>query len=797
MRGFAVFSLLLLGNPPPPLFAGQPAAKALPPEEDLDREFEEVQALYRNSEAGQLKAALEAQEIAKRYPRLHPDTLAARWPKVRPAPSRPILSDPAFARYLKEAEDDPAATPEDLRKWYPISYRPGPAYPEPVDFAVPVEKKLAEWGGPEFAAGDFLGRVRRDGMAVSAAADFPNYFLALRDIFHADLPLIFTTDALLHTVYLSYDNLLAELETTLFADTLHAILTASLKRAEENWSDGDHVEDARLVLRTALHLLRPGRSLRDMWRGPADGPAPIPKPKDSAVAKVIAAIDAERSGTFTLFGRNATVDFTQFKPRGHYTKTWALVDYFRAVMWLSRADLAFDISPSPKPGKDPARARMKKASLVLYDCVAGSGSLPAWKELDGWIEFLVGPGDGLGMDGMEALAAALGGGDLRRKVARFDEKAFDAAVARGGFGEQAIASHVRFGAPGGKEVLPRISSFLPQRFVLDAFAFSETVNPKVPYRTLPSSLEAAFLLGDNGAPKDLGESTPRLMGGLAGLRRLYDGLAPEAWRGNLYTGWLGFLRQLNAAESNAEAAPAFRTEAWRMKMRNTQLASWAQLRHNTILYAKQSYTMGVICDFPRSYVEPYPAFYAAVGAYAREGYRRFRPRHQAIGEYFARLADVCDRLRGAAERTARGQELTDAQVDWIRNALRVRTAGGGCGGPSSWYEGWFMDLHYAYDIKPYAKKKAYTVADIHSKPQDDMGPAQVLHAATGPVQMMVAALPWRGCISYFVGPVASFYDVTLNGPDFRRLNDEEWTRALDEGSPLARRPPWTRAFLVP
>ena len=108
-----------------------------------------------------------------------------------------------------------------------------------------------------------------------------------------------------------------------------------------------------------------------------------------------------------------------------------------------------------------------------------------------------------------------------------------------------------------------------------------------------------------------------------------------------------------------------------------------------------------------------------------------------------------------------------------------------------------MDLHYGYHIEPHSKKQAYTVADIHSKPEDDMGPAQVLHAATGPVQMMVAALPWRGCLSYFVGPVASFYEVTLSGGDFRRLSNEEWTEALDKRSPLARRPPWTRAFLVP
>src|SRR6185436_1491987 len=62
-----------------------------------------------------------------------------------------------------------------------------------------------------------------------------------------------------------------------------------------------------------------------------------------------------------------------------------------------------------------------------------------------------------------------------------------------------------------------------------------------------------------------------------------------------------------------------RTEAWGRRVLNTQLASWAQLRHDTILYVKQSYTTGAACEFPEAYVDPYPAFYARLAAYARAG----------------------------------------------------------------------------------------------------------------------------------------------------------------------------------
>lgn len=61
------------------------------------------------------------------------------------------------------------------------------------------------------------------------------------------------------------------------------------------------------------------------------------------------------------------------------------------------------------------------------------------------------------------------------------------------------------------------------------------------------------------------------------------------------------------------------TEAFGRRTLNAQLGSWAQLRHDTVLYAKQSYTDGDAREFPDAYVEPYPAFWSAVVRYAERG----------------------------------------------------------------------------------------------------------------------------------------------------------------------------------
>ena len=58
-----------------------------------------------------------------------------------------------------------------------------------------------------------------------------------------------------------------------------------------------------------------------------------------------------------------------------------------------------------------------------------------------------------------------------------------------------------------------------------------------------------------------------------------------------------------------------RTEGWARRTLLTQLGSWSELRHDTILYAKQSYSTYVVCEFPDAYVDPYPVAVAPGSVY--------------------------------------------------------------------------------------------------------------------------------------------------------------------------------------
>src|SRR5207245_2261367 len=136
---------------------------------------------------------------------------------------------------------------------------------------------------------------------------------------------------------------------------------------------------------------------------------------------------------------------------------------------------------------------------------------------------------------------------------------------------------------------------------------------KVP-RRVPSCLDVAFAaLGNNQAVPLLAE---RMTAGshryrdklnyqhnLAAVRNVIDAQHPSAWDENLYMGWLAVLRELSRPTTDEKYPEALRTKAWAMKSLNTQLASWTQLRHDTILYVKQSYTMRETCCYPAGFVE--------------------------------------------------------------------------------------------------------------------------------------------------------------------------------------------------
>merc|ERR1739847_68090 len=86
----------------------------------------------------------------------------------------------------------------------------------------------------------------------------------------------------------------------------------------------------------------------------------------------------------------------------------------------------------------------------------------------------------------------------------------------------------------------------------------------------------------------------------------------QKWDSSIYWLWIGTLRVLSDPHPWSGSGVCLGTTAWQTREMNTQLASWTQLRHDTVLYAKQGFTCRTCCEYPAGLVEPRPDLWLAM-----------------------------------------------------------------------------------------------------------------------------------------------------------------------------------------
>ena len=352
---------------------------------------------------------------------------------------------------------------------------------------------------------------------------------------------------------------------------------------------------------------------------------------------------------------------------------------------------------------------------------------------------------------------------------------------------------------------------LGQRFAIDSYIITNLVfdrlivEGEIVQRPLPSPLDIMAVLGNEHATRHL--QVELLQYGyeanLEQLSTVSNGLDPSFWDSTYYNRWLGILSTLNHGASDANFPQAMRTLAWADKTLHTQLASWAQLRHDNILYVKQTFT-GVACEYPAGYVEPYPEFFAAISEHARISKEaidildvdtldetELRIRDTAIN-YFNNLESIATRLQTMAEKELILEPFTEDEEQFLKDLSKRHMY---MGYIEQW-NGW-----YAADLMPWGDGAAAIVADIHTNPNNnpsfpDLFPPGVLHVGTGPVATMLFIADTDEGPTMYVGPVFTYFENFEEGFPPIRLTDEDWKARITEGVyPTA--PSWVSSFRLP
>jgi hypothetical protein len=283
---------------------------------------------------------------------------------------------------------------------------------------------------------------------------------------------------------------------------------------------------------------------------------------------------------------------------------------------------------------------------------------------------------------------------------------------------------------------------------------------------------ATVLASDRAEHWLAGEITtyPELATQLTALRAQFEAYSVADWTKSTYNGWLYSLRPL--LQPMPTGAPAFMQGiAWQDKELNTAFGSWTQLRHDFILYGKQTYIPSPWAEGP-GLVEPVPAT-------------------------FDRLADLCDQVHGALDGYDMLPEIHGRSLSNLATKLRTwrdyaqNVADGG----------WLSDeeqgdihrvglwlLEFFQDGLGMTEKSPLLVADVAS----DSNTARVLHEGTGHFNpLIVVYTPPGGEPIAGIGYVFSHYEFVES--NWNRLNDTEWADRLQQNPPP--RPAWASGFL--
>ena len=489
------------------------------------------------------------------------------------------------------------------------------------------------------------------------------------------------------------------------------------------------------------------------------------------------------------------------------------------MMWLGRIEI-YLASPTntifPPPCNEDTsllKKTIKRQTIdaaLIHEVSNYENIRDTYHEIEEVISFFVGEQDNVSLDDLEDLfhEAGMPGADaflMDENIRKFQD-----ILATKSYADQQILSQLLASDSISSESLMPASAFMlfGQRFVIDSYVTGQVVYDRIIYRNgkpcrlFPSMLDVLFALGNDASTQLL---IPELhqyhyADNLAGLRYLIDQYPQEFWESSMYNMWLYAIHSLNPGPQLENIPDFMQTGAWGLEKMNTQLSSLTELRHDNLLYAKQSYTGIAVCSYPVAYVEPIPVFFQRMGRMAELAIERFSTLPGIPGDtdgvidYFELFDAVCDTLGMIASKELDNKELSDIELAFLNRLCHNMEP---CGSGSDVIpHGWYADLYYSIgdDWNQRSRQSDFLVADYHTTPTDCGGNpvGWISHAGTGKVDMLlaVATLPDdQKCA--FIGPVMSYHEYRTDG--FLRLTDYEWEETYLNKS---LRPEWARSYLA-
>jgi hypothetical protein len=592
---------------------------------------------------------------------------------------------------------------------------------------------------------------------------------------YSTIPVFISSDLLMHIFHVEFDRMFQSVEQKRFLPLLEELTMNLLRMSVEQTEKAATPLMRSASARNVAYLSVAAKLLSDSVGVPQEA-------KELTGWELRLINDASGFHISPLMGFQE--DYSQYKPRGHYTINRDLTRYFKAMMWYGRRSFT------------TTSDTLTLQALLLTQLLNRPEILSVWEKIYKPTEFVAGESDDLSLYDYAEIMRVIYGEILNpadladtTKLHRFMDEASRHASPR--ISGNRLSDRL---APGS---IARGFRVMGQRSVPDAYIFSEVTSPRVGTddrpRNMPTVLDVMSILGSPIADElvQTDASIPNYPEQMQKLKAEFSDYPPQLWTSNLYWCWLNTLRPL--MQEKGPGFPYFmRGRKWATKGLLTAVGSWTELKHDTFLLSKQSYAeMGEGEDEeipkpppqPRSYVEPDIEFFNRLVYLVDRTKTRFAGMGLLPAEYEKKLGIFYDQLvnlRSIAQKELLNGEITgDEYESMLLFAQKIAP---------------IILPEDSGDIIEDQFKQMALVTDTHTDAFP--GDLQVLEDAVGsPQRMYVSVKDNSGGSRICVGYVYSAYEFAQ--PMNSRLTDGEWKRmvyAKNRKGVESKEPAWARGL---
>ena len=618
-------------------------------------------------------------------------------------------------------------------------------------------------------------QLSEDGFAIVPALN-AQLFQVYEQNDYNEFPNFVTTDLYLQLYHLYIDCMLRELEMyqlfPMMVDYSYEMLQ-EMKKIYQRTENGTELE------RAAAHSVRFFTIAETLLRGMKYFDPGNDEIIAEEVEKAVKAVDGPSN--FMADYKEVTFAYSLFRPRGHYTRNHVLEEYFRGMMWLQSVPFGMD-------HEDEINA------AVMIACVMKDNKSvrDKYEKFDRLITYLMGKPDNLSIQQVIAEVEKVG---LPMEELLKNKQAMSKLKKNlENIGNEQTRIRPKFEKTSHNKIC-----IMPQRYQPDAEVLQEMVDydNKPTLRATPKGLDFMAAMGVTAAEKILMEEKTDWKDLGKNLKLMKKRMGEIDWNENIATQWMQTLKIMNDKDKGGKLPYFMQNPEWSKKDLNAALASWAELKHDAILYAKQP--MGAECGgggppepVVKGYVEPNVAFWKKAIELLDNTEKLLKSQNlltEKISDATERMREEAKFLLQLSEKELAGEEASEEEYDQLKyiGATFENISLDLLREPKQILSGWT-------DVQGVDRKVAI-VADVYTANADNNPDKSILFEAVGDADEIYVVVEIGGYLYLTRGAVLSYREF-IQPIDQPRKTDEEWQKEL-ESNPRKGVPEWMKRIIVP